>query len=118
MKRLGWLCLLSALPLAAWAQGPVQGDPTRPPAVLTAPAPGAALRAPEAGLQLQSILVSKRAGGRRIAVIDGKMVHEGQRIGSALVETIRPTEVVVRRGAARQTLKLFRPAERVAAGQP
>lgn len=113
-----WFAVLFCLPLPGLAQAPLQGDPTRPPAVLNAPAPGTALPAPEAGLQVQSILVSKRAGGRRIAVIDGKMVREGQRIGGALIETIRPTEVVVRRGTARQTLKLFRPAVQVAADQP
>ena len=118
MMRPAWLAVLFSLALPALAQAPLQGDPTRPPAVLTAPAPGTALPAPEAGLQVQSILVSKRAGGRRIAVIDGKMLLEGQRIGSAVVETIRPTEVVVRRGKVRQTLKLFRPAVHVAADQP
>ena len=118
MTRLTLTLVLAALALPAAAQQAVQGDPTRPPAVLTAPAPGTALPAAESGLQLQSILVSKRAGGRRLAVIDGKTVREGERIGGALIETIRPTEVVVRRGKQRQTLKLFRPAERVAAGQP
>lgn len=118
MTRLVLACVLAALAAPVLAQAPVQGDPTRPPAVLSAPPPGTALPAQDAGLQLQSILVSKRANGRRIAVIDGKMMREGERIGGALVETIRPTEVVVRRGKVRKTLKLFRPAEHVAADQP
>lgn len=118
MKRLALAAMLAALSAAAAAQQAVEGDPTRPPAALTAPVPGTPLPAAGNALRVQSILVSKRAGGRRIAVIDGKMVREGQRIGDALIETIRPTEVVVRRGKQRQTLKLFRPAEQVAADQP
>ncbi|MEJ7807868.1 MAG: hypothetical protein WKG03_18350, partial [Telluria sp.] len=65
-------------------------DPTRPPSVMNAPlilpgsVPGAyfvprAERRP----QLQSVLVSLRPGGRRVAVIDGKTVRVGQRVGNA-----------------------------------
>ncbi|UUZ49135.1 general secretion pathway protein GspB [Massilia sp. B-10] len=51
-------------------------------------------------------------------MIDGKMVREGQRVGNTVIETIRPTEVVIRRGSVRTTLKLFRQAKQVAADQP
>ncbi|HEY0061660.1 MAG TPA: MSHA biogenesis protein MshK [Telluria sp.] len=111
MSRPVWSALLlAALACPALAQDTLSGDPTRPPAVLSAPAPGSAMPAPEQDLQLQSILVSKRAGGRRLAVIEGKTVREGERVGGAVIETIRPTEVVIRRGKLRKTLKLFRPA--------
>lgn len=101
---------------AANAQDGALRDPTRPPAVLSAPAamPGrAASSAPQQ--QLQSVLISLRAGGRRVAVIDGKTLREGDRVDGALVESIRPTEVVLRRGNQRQVLKLFQPPARGAA---
>lgn len=108
------LLLLAAFGCAsACAQETGLPDPTRPPASLSAPA---ATDAPlSAGPQLQSILISLRAGGRRVAVIDGKTVRQGQRIDGAVIEAIRPGEVVLRRGKQKQVLKLFRPAARVAA---
>lgn len=122
MKR--WsLAALSALLVAAGAQAQGVPDPTRPPAVMTPPlvVPGGAVvlpRAERAPPQLQSILVSLRPGGRRVAVIDGKTVRQGQRVGGALVVAIGASEVVLRRGSQTQTLKLFRPAARVATVQP
>lgn len=113
------LLLLAAVALLASGTARAQedaGDPTRPPAVLSAPAgnqsePGSSGGEP----QLQSILVSLKPGGRRVAVIDGKTLREGGKIGGAVVESIRPTEVVLRKGNQRQVLKLFRPAARGAA---
>jgi MSHA biogenesis protein MshK len=106
--------------LATQAQG--VPDPTRPPAALNAPPTaaggGTLVRAESAQPQLQSILVSLRPGGRRVAVIDGKTVRQGERVGGALVVAIGPSEVVLRRGSQTQTLKLFRPAVRVATAQP
>ena len=109
-------------------------DPTRPPAVMTAPVvvqsaslpgatytPGGMLIAPRAERrtpQLQSVLVSLRPGGRRVAVIDGKTVRQGQRVGDAVLVAIGATEVVLRRGAKTETLKLYRPAVQVATVQP
>ncbi len=106
--------------LVALAQ---DADPTRPPSVMTAPVmvPGGTVVLPRAERrqpQLQSILVSLRPGGRRIAVIDGKLVRQGQRVGDAIVLSISNSEVVLRRGKQNQTLKLFRPATRVATVQP
>jgi MSHA biogenesis protein MshK len=100
----------------ACAQAGDLRDPTRPPAVLSAPAgassqPGTPVGEP----QLQSILVSLRPGGRRLAVIDGKTLRQGQRIDGAVVEAIRPTEVVLRKGNQKRVLKLYRPAARGAA---
>ena len=105
-------------------------DPTRPPSVMNAPVivPGAAggaaggnyvaPRAERRAPQLQSILVSLRPGGRRVAVIDGKIVRQGQRLGDAVLVDVKPTEVLLRRGGKTETLKLFRPAVRVATVQP
>jgi MSHA biogenesis protein MshK len=120
-QALKHLCALALAVLcgAALAQDGI--DPTRPPAVMTAP-PAVAGAAPlpleRAEPQLQSILVSLRPGGRRIAVIDGKIVRQGQRVGDAVLVAIGSTEVVLRRAGKTQTLKLFRPASRVATVQP
>lgn len=101
---------------SARAQDGGMRDPTRPPAVLSAPAQAPGQQGVPAGEpQLQSILVSLRPGGRRVAVIDGKTLRQGQRIDGAVVEAIRPTEVVLRKGNRRQVLKLYRPAARGAA---
>ena len=106
---------------AAWAQAPLS-DPTRPPASLIAPVrtTDGVIAAPAVRPEprLQSVLVSLRPGGRRIAVIDGKMVREGQRVGDAVVVSIRAKEVELRRAGRTQTIKLFRPAAKVAQVQP
>lgn len=115
MMALRWLALAGAL-LAGAAQAQ-EGlpDPTRPPAVMSAPAASLGQAPVSSAPQVQSILISLRPGGRRIAVIDGKMLREGGRVGGAVLEAIRPTEVVLRKGTQRQVLKLFRPAARAAA---
>lgn len=90
-------------------------DPTQPPGVLAGPV---ADPAPTPAVpQLQSILVSREAGGRRIAVINGEMVRQGTKIGDAVVERVGETEVVLRRGRHLQTLKLF-PQPAAPAGKP
>lgn len=115
--QLGALCATAP----AWAQAPVS-DPTRPPASLIAPVRTAdgmiAAPAVRQEPRLQSVLVSLRPGGRRVAVIDGKMVREGQRVGDAVVVSIRAREVVLRRAGRTQTIKLFRPPAKVAQVQP
>ena len=97
--------LLSALLLPpAQAQGLV--DPTRPP---DAPLPGndAGLIATRAVPQLQSVLISNRPGGRRLAVIDGRSVRAGDKVGGAVVVSIGEASVVLRRGKTLETLRLY-----------
>ena len=53
--------------------------------------------------RLQSILISS---GRRVAVIDGRAVRIGERVGDAIVVAIAPSEVTLQRGEARETLTL------------
>jgi MSHA biogenesis protein MshK len=104
-----WALALAALAHTALAQTTI--DPTRPPAVLEARAAVAGVAgegAVSAQPQLQSVLVSRRPGGRRLAVIDGKIVRQGQRVGDAVLVAISSTEVVLRRGGKNETLKLFR----------
>lgn len=119
MMRLRIIVAGGAMLLASFVVAAQDGmnDPTRPPAILSAPFASGTPRA--SGLPVvQSILVSQRSGGRRVAVIDGKTLRQGERLGGALVETIRATEVVLRHGNKRSTLKLFRPHASVAAVQP
>lgn len=119
-----YACMLAAAwQLAALAPALAQTpDPTRPPAALIAPVrtPDGAVLVPaeRAEPRLQSVLVSLRPGGRRVAVIDGKMVRQGQRFGDAVVVSIGAREVVLRRGARTQILKLYRPAVKTAQVQP
>lgn len=90
-------------------------DPTAPPVSLRQSASGAheaQLEAPVAP-RLQSVLISPK---RRVAVIDGQTVRLGQRHRGAVVASITPTQVVLVRGSARETLKLY-PASPGAAGQ-
>ncbi|WP_229429070.1 hypothetical protein [Massilia sp. ST3] len=78
-------------------------DPTRPPAALE----GARADGPGDGLpRLQSVLISPRAGGRHVAVIDGETVRLGDSFRGARVVRMTQTEVELARGAERQVLRL------------
>ena len=103
LRRCSPLLLLSL----AWpgAQAQALADPTRPPAALWAPA--SAAPAVAAQPQLQSVLISTRPGGRRVAVIDGQVVKVGSKVGDAVVTEIRDTAVLLRRGKSLQTFKLY-----------
>lgn len=78
-------------------------DPMRPPA-FAAPA-GAATgeQASGGGLVLQSTLLSK---GRRIAMIDGKSMKVGDRIGRARIISIDPGAVTLREANTTRVLAL------------
>jgi len=77
-------------------------DPTRP----TDPASffGSGTRTTETAWSLQSILF---ASNRRIAVINGTRVKEGERIGSARVLRIHDSQVLLETGKGRLTLHLL-----------
>lgn len=109
-RRLTWLLpLLLALPASAQKLA----DPTRPPAMMAAPeSEVAAESAVAAGPRLQSILIGRAPGGRRLAVIDGATVRTGAKVGDAVLERINDNTVVLRRGKHLETLTLFpKPAE-------
>jgi len=109
MKRL-LMSLLFATANSAGAQA-VQ-DPTRPPQALIKPVAGAA----SAGApQLQSILVARGPGGRRVAVIDGNMVRVGDMVSGARVTGMTATAVQLQRGGKRETLKMTAPEDDVPA---
>jgi MSHA biogenesis protein MshK len=88
-------------------------DPTRPPAA-SATATQPAGEAPSAGARLQSVLISP---ARTLAVIDGKSVPLGGRIGGATLVSVSETGVTLRRGAQLEILKLHPNVQRRSAGQ-
>ena len=94
---------LASLPVVAVAAAqpqPTGTDPTRPPSFS---ASGDAV-APASAQRLQSILI---APGRRLAVIDGRTVPLGGRIGGATVVQVSETHVMLRQGAELTTLELY-----------
>ncbi|MET3131397.1 MSHA biogenesis protein MshK [Oxalobacteraceae bacterium GrIS 1.11] len=84
-------------------------DPTQPPASLNTPLVSGQVAPPvaPAGPELQSLLISRNPGGRKIAVIDGQTLRVGSRLGDAVLVRMTETEVVLKRGKAYETLKLF-----------
>lgn len=78
-------------------------DPMRPPAF--AASPGAAAAPAPPGMVLQSTLLSN---GRRIAMIDGKPMQVGDRIGDARIVAIGPASVTLREGKTTRVLELYR----------
>ena len=95
--------VLLALAPGVFAQALV--DPTRPPDA--APAEGSAVSTRAAGPQLQSVLISNQPGGRRLAVIDGRSVRAGDKVGGAVVVSIGEASVALRRGKTLETLRLY-----------
>ena len=94
--------LCAAACAAAQAAPAYLPDPTRPPALLGPQANEAAATA--AAPELQSVLISPR---RRVAVISGRAVQVGDKVGEARVARITDSEVVLRSGQDTQVLKLF-----------
>ena len=103
MKRLALIAALCAGAALTPARAQAVPDPTRPPAQLLRPSATASVTAAP---QLQSILVGRAAGGRRVAVVDGVTVRIGDRVGGARVVGITQAEVVLERGARREVLTL------------
>jgi MSHA biogenesis protein MshK len=103
-NRILRLLAAAALSLSfAAAQAQSLQDPTRPPAT---PATGDKGAPAYAGPQLQSILIGREQGGRRVAVIDGETVRLGETWNGARVARITPHQVELVRGKERQVLKL------------
>jgi MSHA biogenesis protein MshK len=96
-----WVLTVALLAGAAWGQA--VPDPTRPPAQMLRPTANAQANAKP---QLQSILVGRAPGGRRVAVIDGNTVRIGDVVGGARVVGITQAQVVLRRGARQEILTL------------
>jgi MSHA biogenesis protein MshK len=91
------LAILAGL-LGATVQAADMGDlpdPTRPQ--------GAAAATGGAPSGVQSILISPQ---RRIAVVHGRTVTIGDRVGDAVVVDIRPYEVILKRAGRETSLRL------------
>ena len=100
--------LLAGLALCALvASAQALLDPTRPPAGMDRMAPD--LAAGDGVPRLQSVLIARHAGGRHVAVIDGETVRLGESYKGARVASIKPGEVVLVRGNARQVLRMDAP---------
>lgn len=100
------LPLISALLLSVAAQAAAQlPDPTRPPAAPAGAGSASVIAAP-APPRLQSVLISREPGGRRVAVIDGQTVRLGGTLKGAVLSRISPGEVELTRGKQREVLKL------------
>lgn len=99
--RLAGFSMAVCLPLFVLAQG--LPDPTRPPASLGVVESASAV-ASTSGPELQSILISPT---RRIAIINGQHLRQGDKFGEARVTRISESEVVLRNGSESQVLKLF-----------
>jgi MSHA biogenesis protein MshK len=101
--------LLLLLLLLAHAGAQAQGlrDPTRPPAQLLSG--GADAPAASGAPQLQSVLIGRAPGGRRVAVIDGETVRLGESFRGARLVRMTQDEVELARGRERQVLKLNAP---------
>ncbi len=103
-KLLTMAALLMAAPLSA---APLD-DPMRPPgAPLISPSAGHAQGAGAtaySGYTLSSTIID---GERRLAVINGRRYAEGDRLGSARIERILLTQVVLRFPSGARTLHLL-----------
>ena len=101
--------LAAALAALAWlpAAAPAQGlpDPTRPPATLQSPAEASA---GPAALQLQSVLLG--AGRTPAAVISGRLVLQGGRVGDAKLVRVSERSAVLKGPRGETTLALMPPA--------
>lgn len=102
-------CLLA---LSSGVVAQTLNDPTRPPQQ------GAKVERDAVigdGPVLQSVLI---APGRSEAIISGRTVRVGDRVGEAKVVKIAESEVVLRTGKDLQILKLFPGMEKSAVSQP
>lgn len=89
--------LLAAAPAAAQSGF---GDPTRPTS-LSEPEPARAVQGPR--WRLQSTLV---ADHRRVAVINGRTVAQGERVDGAQLVEVRPDGVTLEQDGQRFQLRL------------
>lgn len=96
----GILILLLA-GLAGLAQAEVLDDPTRPPGHRLS-APGKPARAP--GWHLSGIWIHE---GRRLALINGRLVRPGQTVDGAKLVAVTPTTAKLQRGERIITVRLL-----------
>lgn len=100
MARLLMLCCSLCLPVLAQAQA----DPLRPPPGFITGAAASASASGEAALQLQSVLL---APGRQIALIGGRTVAVGERIGDYRLLSLTERRAVLQGPQGRLLLYLI-----------
>jgi MSHA biogenesis protein MshK len=99
------LSLTALLAIGAAAQADTLQDPTRP-ATLKIVA-----QAADAGaLQLEAIMDS---GARRVAIVNGKVVRAGDRVGTAVIEAIDGDSIRYTRNGRSETARLAKDTLRV-----
>lgn len=96
---------LEALNTGPWGRNPFLTPQEEAPL----PPPERVVEGPSglAPIQVRAILVSE---GKRIAMIDGRVVAEGDLIGEEEVLEIRPRAVVLRKGTQTRTVEMQLPA--------
>ena len=112
VERLRATIVLALLPVAAWPAAHAQtglADPTRPPSVVAGASSDGGPRAAES--RLQSVLISPT---RRLAVIDGRTVALGEKVGEATLVQVAETQVTLKLGNELKTLELFPAIQRKA----
>lgn len=96
---------LMLLALAGWAHAQGLPDPTRPPvSVLDGGAAGAGQPAEPPQSGLHSII--HRQGGKSAAVINGRYVELGGKLGDATLTRINEDSVELRSASGRETMYL------------
>jgi MSHA biogenesis protein MshK len=99
------LPLTALLALGAVVHAETLQDPTRPATVK------AAARTVEPGaLQIEAIMGS---AGRHIAIVNGKVVREGDRVGAAVIQAIDSDSVRYTRNGRSETARILKTSLRV-----
>ena len=112
MKRACEIIAVLGLALPLLVQAAELADPTRP-VTLNAPSPpGTAVQAAPSSstLRLEGIVL---AAERRVAIINGKLLHVGDWLGDAHIQAIDNATVLYSRAGRSHTLRLAAPAIQV-----
>lgn len=93
--------LLALAAVAATSRADALRDPTQPANVRSAP------QATADTLKVEAIFTT---GERRVAIVNGVLVREGERVGSAVIDDIRADHVRYTRGGASHVATLRKPS--------
>lgn len=104
--------LLACLVASGMALAQV-GDPMRPPEGVVAGDGGGGMAAPQSGVQ--TVIV--RPKGKSMAVINGKQVSIGDKLGDKKVVKISENEIVLKGDSGREVIKVMPTIVKVPAGQ-
>ena len=98
------LSLTALLAVGAVAQAQTLRDPTRPATAREVSQPAAA------ALQVEAIMDS---GAKRIAIVNGRIVRAGDRVGDAVIEEIGAASVRYMRNGRTETARIAKDSLRV-----